>query len=128
MPGDQSTPVGDPASMTAAATAEKVGWIRAAAGDRFDQLEINAYPSGGPVVITNNARAEAERRAQRLRELSGGVEITADEVLESPHIFIGSVDGLTQKIIELRERLGISSIMVGDIDELAPVVERLAGR
>ena len=27
----------------------------------------------------------------------------------------------------LRERLGISSIMVGEIDELAPVVERLAG-
>jgi hypothetical protein len=27
----------------------------------------------------------------------------------------------------LRERLGISSFMVGGIDELAPVVERLAG-
>jgi hypothetical protein len=27
----------------------------------------------------------------------------------------------------LRERLGISSIMIGGIDELAPVVERLKG-
>jgi hypothetical protein len=27
----------------------------------------------------------------------------------------------------LRERLGVSSIMVGEIDELAPIVERLAG-
>jgi probable F420-dependent oxidoreductase len=128
MPGDQGQPAADPASLTAAATAEKIGWLRAAAGDRFDQLEINAYPTGGPVVITNNARPEAERRAQRLRELSGGVEITADEVLESPHIFIGSVDGLAQKFLELRERFGISSLMVGEIDELAPVVERLAGR
>ena len=57
-----------------------------------------------------------------------GVEITADEVLESPHAYIGSIDGLTEKVVELRERLGISSIMVGEIDELAPVVERLAGR
>ena len=57
-----------------------------------------------------------------------GVEITAEEVLDSPHVFIGSVEGLTQKVVELRERFGISSIMTGEIDELAPVVERLAGR
>ena len=36
-------------------------------------------------------------------------------------------NGLVAKITELRERLGISSIMVGDLDTLAPVVERLAG-
>jgi len=33
---------------------------------------------------------------------------------------------LTEKILGMRERLGVSSIMTGDIDELAPVVERLA--
>ena len=56
-----------------------------------------------------------------------GIEITADELLESPHIFIGSISELTQKVVEIRERFGISSFMLGDIDELAPVVERLAG-
>jgi len=127
MPGDQTRPRPDPRSLTAAATAEKIGWVRAAAGDRFDQLELNTYPTGGPAVITNNARAEAQQRADRLAQLTG-VEITADELLDSPHVFIGSVDGLTQKVIELRERFGISSIMTGDIDDLAPVVERLAGR
>jgi hypothetical protein len=99
----------------------------AAAGARFDELELNTYPSGGPVIVTNSARAEAEQRADRLRKLTGA-DITADEVLDSPHIFIGSLDGLTQKFVELRERFGISSFMVGGIDELAPVVERLAGR
>ncbi len=34
---------------------------------------------------------------------------------------------LVDKFVSLRERLGISSIMVGGIDELAPVVERLKG-
>ena len=38
---------GDPRSMTAAATEEKIGWVREAAGERFDVLELNAYPSGG---------------------------------------------------------------------------------
>jgi probable F420-dependent oxidoreductase len=125
--GDQKRPMLDPRSITAEATGEKIAWVRAAAGDRFDRLELNTYPTGGPAVVTNNARAEAQRRADQLRELSG-VEITADEVLESPHVFIGSVESLTEKVLALRERFGISSFMLGDPVELAPVVERLAGR
>ncbi|HET8641667.1 MAG TPA: hypothetical protein VFM37_07000, partial [Pseudonocardiaceae bacterium] len=128
LPGDQREPRPEPRSFTLAATAEKVGWIRQAAGDRFDELELNTYTSGGPAVITDSARAEAQRRADRLRQASGGLEITADEVLESPHVFIGSLDALTEKVVGLRERFGISSFMTGDIDELAPLVERLAGR
>lgn len=49
----------DPHSLTPAATAEKIRWVREAAGDRFDQLELNTYPTGGPVLVTDNARAEA---------------------------------------------------------------------
>jgi probable F420-dependent oxidoreductase len=125
--GDQRQPLLDACSITAPATEEKIGWIRAAAGDRFDQLELNTYPTGGPVVVTDNARAEARERADRIRRQTG-VELTEDEILESPHVFIGSVDGLTSKFVELRERFGISCVMVGEIEPLAPVVERLAGR
>ena len=110
---------GDPFSFTAAATEEKVGWVRAAAGDRFDGLELNAYPSGGPVVVTNDARAEAGHRAERLG-------LTVEEVLESPHVFIGSVDGLAEKCRELRERYGITSIMLDDPVAAAAVIERLS--
>ena len=56
------------------------------------------------------------------------MELTAEDVLESPHVFVGSVEGLTRKVLELRERFGISSITVDDVDAFAPVVERLAGR
>jgi hypothetical protein len=55
------------------------------------------------------------------------VDLTVEDVLESPHLFVGTIDGFVEKFRMLRERLGISSFMVGDIDELAPVVERLAG-
>lgn len=127
MPGDQTNPRPDVRSLTFAAAAEKISWVREAAGDRFDSLELNTYPSGAPVIITNDARGQATEIADRLRSRTGA-EITPDEVLESPHIFVGSVDQLTDKLLELRERLGISSIMVGDIDELAPVVERLVGQ
>jgi probable F420-dependent oxidoreductase len=121
------TPLPDPRSLTIEAAEEKIGWVREAAGTRFERLELNCYPSGiAPVLITDHAFAEARDLAARL--WSGtGIEVSERELLESPHVFIGSVDGLVEKFRMLRERLGISSIMVGGIDELAPVVERLKG-
>jgi hypothetical protein len=71
-------------------------------------------------------RGEIAKLRQRLRDREAG-DISDDELMASPHIFIGSVDSLTEKFQRLREELGISSFMVGDIDTLAPVVERLAG-
>ncbi|HXX61284.1 MAG TPA: TIGR03621 family F420-dependent LLM class oxidoreductase [Candidatus Sulfotelmatobacter sp.] len=116
----------DPRSITFAAAAEKIDWVRAAAGDRFDRLEFNVYPSSSPIIITDHARAEAAKIRDRLLARTG-YELTEDEILGSPHVFIGSVDGLVAKFQDLRERLGISSFMTGRIDELAPIVERLVG-
>ncbi len=116
----------DPRSITIAATEEKIAWVREAAGDRFDRLELNVYPTGTAPVVTDDARSVAADILDGIRARTG-VELTIDEFLESPHVFIGSVDGLVAKLLELRERLGISSFMVGDVDTLAPVVERLAG-
>jgi probable F420-dependent oxidoreductase len=125
--GDQSAPRGDALSITLAATEEKIGWVREAAGDRFAELELNTYPSGNATCITDDPRAEAQRRADLIRERSG-VELTAEDVLDSPHHYIGTVKSLTEKFVMLRERLGISSFLVDDLDALAPVVEELAGR
>ncbi|MCA1569703.1 MAG: TIGR03621 family F420-dependent LLM class oxidoreductase [Chloroflexi bacterium] len=117
---------GDPASVTVAATAEKIGWARGAAGERADALEFNIYPSMTGISITDRARRDVEELANRLEERSG-VRVPPDELLDSPHIFIGSVDGLVEKLSRLRTELGISSVMVGGVDELVPVVERLGG-
>src|SRR5882757_4672738 len=122
----QGTPTLDTPSITLAATEEKIGWVRAAAGERFDEIELNTYPTGGPMVLTNDAKAEAARRADKLRERTG-VDLTVEEILESPHVFIGTVKELTRKIVELRERLGISSFLFDDMAAFAPIVEELAG-
>jgi len=37
------------------------------------------------------------------------------------------VDRLVEKFLQLREEIGITSILLGDIGELEPVLERLAG-
>jgi probable F420-dependent oxidoreductase len=117
---------GDPRSITWAGTEEKIGWVREAAGARFDGLEFNVYPTQWPIVVTNDLRGEARKVIDKMKSRTG-VELTEDEVIAAPNLFIGSVDRLVEKFEELRARLGISSFMVGEIDELAPVVERLAG-
>jgi probable F420-dependent oxidoreductase len=118
--------IGDPRSITLAATEEKIGWVREAAPDRLDELEFNVYPSMSEIILTDNARPELEALAARLEQRSG-IPVAVDDLVESPHIFIGSVDALVDKIRMLRERLGISSFMLGGVDELSAVVERLAG-
>ena len=116
----------DPNSITWAATVEKIGWVRDAAGERFDDLAFNVYPSQWPIVVTDDLRAEARKVIDRMRERTG-IEMTDQDVIDSPHIFIGSIDRFVEKFSELRERLGINSFLVGDLEDLGPVVERLVG-
>ena len=71
----------DAADMTAAATERKIGWVREAAGDRFDQIELNIIcPT---VEITDDRRAAAER-------LAADLPVTAEDVLDSPVVLIGT--------------------------------------
>jgi probable F420-dependent oxidoreductase len=116
----------DPRSLTWAATEEKIGWVEAAAGERFADLEFNVYPSQWPIVVTDDLHGEARKVIDGMKVRSG-IELTEQEVIDSPHIFIGSVERFVEKFSELRERLGINSFLVGSLDELGPVVERLAG-
>jgi probable F420-dependent oxidoreductase len=116
----------DPRSLTLAATAEKIDWVRQAAGERFDALTLNVYPSGAPISVTDNAR-DAYRAVIETHRQRTGIELTETEVAEAPHVFIGSIDGLAEKLAMLRERLGISSFMVGEMGPLDPLVGRLAG-
>jgi probable F420-dependent oxidoreductase len=110
--------LGIPPMEPEAGVAERIGWIREAAGSRFDQLELNlslmAVGHQVPRWIASQMGLTAEglARAGAVAALTG----TTDEM----------VDALQRR----RERLGISYIAVGDelMEGLAPVVERLAGR
>jgi len=114
-------------SCTFEATREKVGWVRDAAGTRFNDIELNTYPSFRPASVTDDAKKAGTDLLERLNRTAPS-GLTVDELLDSPHVFIGSVEQLVEKFERLRDELGISNIMVGNgIDDFAPVVERLAG-
>jgi probable F420-dependent oxidoreductase len=114
----------DVIGCTLAGSEKKIAVIRGAAGPRFDQLEINTYPSFS-AKVTDQARPAAREVADRIRRRYG-VDLSERDILESPHVFIGSVDSLVEKFQMLRERLGINHIFVGeDYRDFAPIVDRL---
>jgi probable F420-dependent oxidoreductase len=112
----------NPTHYTDRGLAEQVGWVRAAAGDRFDQLELNTLVQG--VTMTGDRRGEAERLVPLLPEL------TVDDVLSSPYGLIGTADQIADQLLARREELGVSYLVVfeKDMDATAQVIERLAGR
>lgn len=123
----RTTPEGgmDFTSVTPEATLEKVGWIRAAAGARFDAIELQLLVSR--TTITNDPRAAA---AQMRAEWGLGDVTTVDDVLATPHTLIGSEATLVEQLCETRERYGVSyfTVLAPSMDAFAPIVARLAGR
>lgn len=108
------------ATGTGAATDDKIGWIREAAGDLFPRLELN---------VTVFVVAVTDHREQVAERIAGGFGVTPAEVLDVPHVLVGSVDQIVDTLQARRERFGISYVVFsGDQGEaMAPVVRRLAG-
>jgi probable F420-dependent oxidoreductase len=104
----------------AAATEEKIGWIREAAGKRFHDLEIGLTIFFATVTDDREAVAAV---------IAPGMGAEPKDVLEMPFFLIGTIDQLVEQLQERRERFGVSYVIVpGETAEaLAPVVERLAG-
>jgi len=108
---------------TETALAQKVEWVRQAAGERFAAVELNLLVSN--VIITQDQQQAAEQYI-REREQS---RVTAAQLLANPYMLIGSVEQLAERIQRQREQFGISYLVVGSehMEAFAPVVARLAG-
>lgn len=113
----------DVSAWRASAVDERLHLVREAAGEeRFAKLELNALVQR--VVVTENRRAAAEELARRWPELS------ADDLLRSPYVLIGTVEQITEDLQARRKRWGISYYVVQEpyLDDFAPVAARLAGK
>jgi probable F420-dependent oxidoreductase len=121
----------DLVGLTEEMLAEKVGWVREAAGERFDQLELNLLSWG--VLVTDDRRAAAAQLASAdwLNWVQGNpTGITPEQVLASTMFHIGSIDQIVDRLLAQRERHGISYLTVfpQDTEAFAPIVARLAGK
>jgi probable F420-dependent oxidoreductase len=108
-------------ASTSAAQAEQIGWVREGAGGRYDRIELSAVAFRA--VIT-------ERPEDVAATLAPGYGITPEQLLALPDFLIGGENELVERLLERRDRLGVSYIEIDDRDAVgfAPVVARLAGR
>ena len=104
----------------AEATDEKLRWIREAASDRLDSIELSV------TIFLANITDDRESVAT---VMAAGVGAEPKDILAMPHFLIGTVDEVVDDLQRRRERYGISYVIVpGEADEaFAPVVARLAG-
>jgi probable F420-dependent oxidoreductase len=108
------------ASATEKATDEKLAVVRGAADDRFDEIILQVEIHH--VEITDDRSAALDRAAREL-------DLTPDEVDASPHVLVGSVTEVVDRLQQRRDRWGLSYICMSAafVDEFAPVVAELAG-
>ncbi len=108
------------ATATSASTDQKLEWIRDAAGERFDDLELQTRVHLAQVTDDRVGLAEA---------VAPALGLSAAEALESPHALVGTVEECIETVRGWRERWGISYIGLGAeaMEGMAPVVDALTG-
>jgi probable F420-dependent oxidoreductase len=108
-------------SLTPAATDQKVEWLRAAAGDRFDDLELQTLV--GFVLSTDD-------RASIGQGMAAAFGVEPEDALAAPVTLVGSQEQMVEALEERRERWQISYIVIPSesVELFAPIVARLAGK
>lgn len=106
--------------MRASSMRRGVDHVRNVAGDRLEHIELNTLLQH--LVVTDDSQQAADELARHWR-------MTTEEALETPWALIGSIDQISETLLEGRERFGLSYWTVHDrfMDAFAPVVARLTG-
>jgi probable F420-dependent oxidoreductase len=101
--------------------ARRLGYVREAAGARFDELDIEGSPSC--TAVTDEIDETLERVAPGLRN--------ADPRLlrNHPNVLVGPVGHLVDQLLERRDAIGFNYVTVSQdqTEDFAPVVAQLNG-
>mgnify|MGYP005811380903 CR=1 FL=1 len=91
--------------------------VRAGAGDRYDDLELNALVQ--MVQITDDREAALQR-------LCGMVDgLMMDDARDAPYLLVGTVEEIVVHMMTCRERWGITYFVVRELDDFAPILRAL---
>ncbi|WP_336669616.1 TIGR03621 family F420-dependent LLM class oxidoreductase [Tsukamurella sp. USMM236] len=118
--------------MSMDAVKNKVEIVKAAAGERFADIELSW--SIATIVITDDREQVADFALKAIeRGLSASIEIdkevTIDDVLGSPYLAIGTFDEIADQVRATRAATGMSYVGVipTQMEAFAPVLEQLKG-
>jgi probable F420-dependent oxidoreductase len=115
--GFTAPPGGDFSWFTTEGLADRVAYVRRTAGDRYDKLELSVLVQRA--YVTDDPKATAAEFI--------GEQLPLEQALDCPFMLFGSVDAICDRILELRERFGITYLTVfdGRHDGFDQVVARL---
>lgn len=102
-------------------TDQKIAWVKAAAGDRYDDLEL---------TMLSFLCTLTDDRAGTLAATAPLFRLDPEGLAAYPHAWIGSVDEIVEDLEAGRERWDVSYLVIQGLDamrSMAPVVARLAG-
>ncbi|MBT3246210.1 MAG: TIGR03621 family F420-dependent LLM class oxidoreductase [Actinobacteria bacterium] len=107
-------------SATTDATDQKMEWIREAAGDRFNQIELQTRVHVSSITDDHEGIADL---------MAPALGISPEEALASPHVLVGSEGQCVETLLAWRERWGLTYIGLNEdsMVEFGPVVEALTG-
>ena len=122
---DNRAGVVGPASVQSAAASvmeQRISWVREGAGDRFDSIELEV---GAYFTVVTPDTASGVATAEKMGGMFG---MSADDMAAHPNALIGTADEICDRLVERRERYGISFVTVSDrnLEAFAPIVARLA--
>ena len=96
----------------------QVEQVCAGAGERIDQIELNA------LVQMVDVTDDAERSLASTAELIGD-GMTPTELAAIPYVLIGTVDEIAHEILRARDRWGLTYFAVRALDDFGPVISRV---
>jgi probable F420-dependent oxidoreductase len=123
----------DPSQFSAPAIEEKIGWIRDAAGSRFDDIELSAQLL--ECAVTDRPAEQLSDLAQRItgviESMGGGrIDLGEEDLRTSPIVAVGPLDEVCEKLVATRDTYGIN-YFAAPIDArpevLADVIAAVAG-
>jgi probable F420-dependent oxidoreductase len=99
---------------------KRIGWIREAAGERFDDLDLQMLTF---IVAIGGDRDEMAKL------MAPSMGLTEEQAKHAPLALVGSVDEIGDQLVERRERWGLNDWVVHDpeLEAFAEIVARLAG-
>ncbi|MHB1486757.1 MAG: TIGR03621 family F420-dependent LLM class oxidoreductase [Acidimicrobiales bacterium] len=99
---------------------QRVEWVKKAAGDRFEDLDLQILTFVVQVV---------PNRDEVIASVAPFFGVDAEQAADVPIALVGTVDEICEILIERRVRFGFNYVVVheAELEAFAPVVARLAG-
>jgi probable F420-dependent oxidoreductase len=107
-------------AVTLDAMQRQIELVRAAAGPRFDQIELSMFLD---CVVTDD-------RETKIAEMAAVAKIDPAMLRDSAYRGIGTTGAIRDHIVHLREAAGVTYFCLRgpDVEKLGPIVSELSGR